>query len=322
MDKETPDEEELDLARFTIDLADEDVEDQIYALVAEEWDAGRIRKGLFTKAEIESAGDEAKARALYMGWRADQVRQQVIGTRMARLSRTPGFAKIKTKVVRFQKVLGAATLLFVAVAFVLTAWPSWFGEAQEEQVILMGQAGREQYRDLQKDATALIGRWVDEYWVDGPLNPPSDSTLYFRATERYNRALTHPQHRMDLLVLREYLREREPQVLALGMEPGLSISERSVDYMRGDGLRQYPQQMALTLSGLVDLYGADYQRQALGCALYEARRGALWISIRRCPTHVGLNVLPSGKAIQECLDDFQKCGALEDPLQGIEHWAE
>jgi len=49
MDKETPDEEELDLARFTIDLADEDVEDQIYALVAEEWDAGRIRKPIRTE---------------------------------------------------------------------------------------------------------------------------------------------------------------------------------------------------------------------------------------------------------------------------------
>lgn len=48
-------------------------DDQTYALVAQEMEAGQIDKGLWTRAFAESDGDEPKTRAAYIRHRAQQI---------------------------------------------------------------------------------------------------------------------------------------------------------------------------------------------------------------------------------------------------------
>lgn len=55
-------------------------DDQTYALVAQEIEAGKIDKGLWTRAFAENEGDESKTRAAYIRHRAQQLRRSPPGS--------------------------------------------------------------------------------------------------------------------------------------------------------------------------------------------------------------------------------------------------
>ncbi|SVC32335.1 uncharacterized protein METZ01_LOCUS285189, partial [marine metagenome] len=50
-------------------------EEEIYELISEEIESNSTKKGLWTKAFSESEGDEQKAKALYIKYRFDQIKQ-------------------------------------------------------------------------------------------------------------------------------------------------------------------------------------------------------------------------------------------------------
>ena len=73
-------------------------DEPFYEQVSKELEAGRIRRGLMTKALSQAGGDERAAHALYIRFRADQLKDEARQSEAARkLGRRAETAKIRAR---------------------------------------------------------------------------------------------------------------------------------------------------------------------------------------------------------------------------------